>query len=107
MIGGITMAEFWKATAIRCARTFLTTIAGCWTAGALITDLDWKGILVGAFSATVYIFILCLIAGLPEVDREEELEDEDEDDDEWSGNEDDMNVDPYEGEEVEDELEKE
>lgn len=70
------MSEFWKATAIRCARTFLTTIAGCWTAGTLITDLDWKSILLGAFSATVYIFILCLIAGIPEVQPAKELTEE-------------------------------
>lgn len=59
---------FWKATAVRLIRTFLTTILGVWTAGTLITDIDWKAALMAAFSATVYIFILCIIAGLPEVD---------------------------------------
>lgn len=59
--------EFWKATGIRCARTFLTTILGVWTGGQLITEIDWKTTLVSAVSATVYIFITCLIAGLPEV----------------------------------------
>lgn len=59
--------EFWKATAIRCARTFVTTILGVWTGGQLITDIDWKTTLLSAVSATAYIFILCLSYGLPEV----------------------------------------
>lgn len=64
--------EFWRATAIRCIRTFLTTILGVWTAGMMITDVDWKTTIMGAVSATVYIFITCLVAGLPEVDKCEE-----------------------------------
>ena len=67
--------DFWKATLVRCARTFLTTILGVWTAGELITDVDWKAALLMAASSTVYIFILCLLAGLPEVP---EIEDEEE-----------------------------
>ena len=70
---------FWKATLIRCARTFLTTILGVWTAGELITDVDWEAALLMAASSTAYIFILCLLAGLPEVpeieDEEEGMED--------------------------------
>lgn len=58
-----------RATAVRCARTFLTTILGVWTAGTLITQVDWKTTLVSATSATVYIFITCMIAGLPEVEE--------------------------------------
>ena len=61
--------EFWRATLIRCIRTFLTTILGVWTAGTLITDVDWKTTLLSAASATVYIFIMCIVAGLPEVDE--------------------------------------
>lgn len=60
--------EFMRSTAIRCARTFLTTILGVWTAGTLITDVDWKTTLLAAFSATVYILLLCIVGGLPEVD---------------------------------------
>ena len=58
---------FWKATGVRLIRTFLTTILGVWTAGTLITDIDWKATLLSAFSATVYILIVCVIGGLPEV----------------------------------------
>ena len=60
-----------KATGIRCVRTFFTTILGVFTADKLITDVDWKAALLAAVSATVYIFILCLIAGLPELEHEE------------------------------------
>jgi hypothetical protein len=38
----------------------------------MITDVDWKTTIMGAVSATVYIFITCLVAGLPEVDKCEE-----------------------------------
>jgi len=59
--------DFWKALGIRCIRTFLTTILGVWTAGTLITDIDWKTTLLSAFSATVYIVLLSIVSGLPEV----------------------------------------
>lgn len=60
--------EWIRATAIRCARTFFTTILGVFTADTLITEVDWKAALLAAISATVYILILCIVAGLPEVD---------------------------------------
>lgn len=63
--------DFWKATLIRCVRTFLTTILGVWTAGTLITEIDWRATLLSAFSTTVYIFIVCLVGGLPEVKYKE------------------------------------
>lgn len=60
--------EWLRATAIRCARTFITTILGVYTAGTIITDIDWPTTLLAAASATVYILLLCIVAGLPEVD---------------------------------------
>lgn len=80
--------EFWKATAIRCARSFISVIMGVWTAGTLITEIDWKTTLLAAFSTTVYIFLACILAGLPEVKLANTLydldndPDDDEDDDE-------------------------
>ena len=59
--------EFWKATGVRCLRTFLTTILGVWTGGQLITEVDWKFTFISAISTTAYIFITCVLAGLPEV----------------------------------------
>lgn len=64
---------FWKATGVRLIRTFLTTILGVWTAGTLITDIDWKTTLLSAFSATVYILIVCVVGGLPEVNAKKHL----------------------------------
>ena len=57
-----------RATAIRCVRTFITTVLGVFTAGTIITDIDWPTTLIAAVSATVYILLLCIVAGLPEVD---------------------------------------
>lgn len=61
--------EFWKYTLIRCVRTFLTTLIGFWTAGTLITEVDWRMAFLTSFSATVYILIICIIAGIPEVNN--------------------------------------
>lgn len=69
----MTNKMFWKSTGIRCLRTFLTTILGVWTGGKLITEIDWKTTLVAAISATVYIFITCILAGLPEVEMAEHI----------------------------------
>ena len=61
--------EVWlKATLVRCARTFLTTILGVWTAGTLVTEIDWRATLLSAVSTTFYIFVVCLVGGLPEVE---------------------------------------
>ena len=68
--------EFWKATGIRCLRTFITTILGCWTGGQLVTEIDWKTTFISAASATIYIFLLCVLAGIPEVDQCYEMADE-------------------------------
>lgn len=65
--------EFWKATAIRCARSFISVIMGVWTVDTLVTDIDWKATLLAAFSTTVYIFLACILAGLPEVSYAESL----------------------------------
>lgn len=56
-----------EATLIRCIRTFFSTILGIWTAGTLITDIDWKTAILAAVSSTIYILIACIVADLPEV----------------------------------------
>lgn len=85
--------EFWKAAGIRAFRTFLQVILAVWTAGQLITEVDWKFLLLSAFSSAVYSLLTSILAGLPEVglqqtfydldndpedDEEEEFEDFDE-----------------------------
>lgn len=60
--------EWVRATAIRLVRTFLTTILGAFTADTLATEVDWKTALITAGSATLYVLLLCIVAGLPEVD---------------------------------------
>ena len=59
--------EFWKAAFIRAARTFLQVILAVWTAGQLITEVDWKFLLLSAFSSSVYSLLTSILAGLPEV----------------------------------------
>lgn len=65
--------EFWKATGIRAFRTFLQVILGAWTAGKIITELNWKVILMAAFSAAVYSVLTSIFTGLPEVTPEEHV----------------------------------
>lgn len=59
--------EFWKAAGIRALRTFLQVILAVWTAGQLITEVDWKFLLMSAFSSAVYSLLTSVLAGLPEV----------------------------------------
>lgn len=72
IIERIKNSKFIMSTAIRCARTFLTTILGVWTAGTVITEVNWQTTLISAVSATVYIFITCLVGGLPEIKEGDE-----------------------------------
>lgn len=80
--------DFWVAAGVRAFRTFLQVILAVWTAGQLITEVDWKFLLLSAFSSAVYSLLTSILAGLPEVDNETTLrllseyeEDEDEPDD--------------------------
>ena len=79
--------EFWKAAGVRALRTFIQVILAVWTAGQLITEVDWKMVLLSAFSAAVYSLLTSILAGLPEVntlntlyalDNEPDEEDEEE-----------------------------
>lgn len=65
--------EFWRATGIRALRTFLQVVLAVWTAGTLITDVDWKMLLLSALSASVYSVLTSLLTGLPEVDYREHI----------------------------------
>ena len=60
--------QFWKATGIRAVRTFLQVVLAIWTAGTLITEVDWKMLLLSAVSASIYSVLTSLLTGLPEVD---------------------------------------
>ncbi len=59
---------FWKAAFIRAAKTFIQVILAVWTAGQLITEVDWKFVILSAFSSAVYSLLTSILAGLPEVD---------------------------------------
>lgn len=87
--------EFWKATGIRALRTFLQVVLAVWTAGTLITEVDWKMLILSAISASIYSILTSLLTGLPEVDYREHIymsteEPEDswiEEEGEWNGEE--------------------
>ena len=74
--------DFWKAAGIRAFRTFLQVILAVWTAGQLITEVDWKFLLLSAFSSAVYSLLTSILAGLPEVALADTLYDLDNDPDE-------------------------
>ena len=59
--------DFWKAAGVRALRTFIQVILAVWTAGQLITEVDWKFLLMSAFSSAVYSMLTSILAGLPEV----------------------------------------
>ena len=65
--------KFWEATGIRALRTFLQVILAVWTAGQLITEVDWKMLLLSAVSASIYSVLTSILTGLPEVDYEKHI----------------------------------
>lgn len=65
--------EFWKSAFIRALRTFIQVILAVWTAGQLITEVDWKFLLLSAFSSAVYSLLTSILAGLPEVEYQNAL----------------------------------
>jgi hypothetical protein len=69
----ITSKEFWKATGIRCARSFISVVLGAQAGSNLITEIDWKSTLILATSTTFWIFLACILAGLPEVKMSEHI----------------------------------
>lgn len=79
--------EFWRCALIRAARTFLQVILAVWTAGQLITEVDWRFLLMSAFSSAVYSLLTSILSGLPEVQLAETLYDLDDEDDIEEGDE--------------------
>lgn len=65
--------DFWIAAGVRAFRTFLQVILAVWTAGQLITEVDWRFVLLSAFSSAVYSLLTSILAGLPEVSYAETL----------------------------------
>lgn len=65
--------DFWVAAGVRAFRTFLQVILAVWTAGQLITEVDWRFVLLSAFSSAVYSLLTSILAGLPEAQLAETL----------------------------------
>ena len=67
--------DFCKAALIRALKTFIQTILGVWTAGQVITEIDWKVVFLAAISAAIYSLLTSILAGLPEVQLADTLYD--------------------------------
>lgn len=101
--------DFWKAALIRAARTFLQVVLAVWTAGQLITEVDWKFLLLSALSSAVYSLLTSLLSGLPEVQLADTLYDLDnEGDEEYVAEFDELDVEEedYDENEYEEEIEE-
>ena len=100
------MRDFWRAALIRALIRALKTV--CQTAVAVIgsavvlSDVDWKVVASAAALSGILSLLTSVSTGLPEVDLADDLLEEDDDStelEEWGGFEDDMDVEPYEGDE--------
>lgn len=61
--------KWFKATAVRCVRTFATSMVALLpTTAATLGSVDWKITLSSAALSTVIIFFVCL-GGIPEVEE--------------------------------------
>ena len=66
-------AKWWKAAAIRALKTFAQTAIASIGTSALLSDINW--LVVGSASALAALLsILMSLAGLPEVNPEEDQE---------------------------------
>lgn len=72
---GIKTKAFWDAALQRAVRTFIQVILAVWTAGTVITDVNWKFVLLSAGSAAIYSLLTSILAGIPEVKAYNVLED--------------------------------
>ena len=48
-------------------------VLAVWTAGTLITEVDWKMLLLSAVSASIYSVLTSLLTGLPEVEYSQHI----------------------------------
>ncbi len=60
-----------KSAGVRAVKTFAQTAVSLITVGNMITELDWLSIL-GISATSAIVSILTSIAGIPEVESEEE-----------------------------------
>ena len=60
-----------KAAGVRAVKTMAQTAVSLITVGNLITELDWVSI-IGISATAVVVSMLTSVAGLPEVESEEE-----------------------------------
>lgn len=93
---------FWKATAIRAIKTICQTAIATIGSAMVITDVNWQMVVSASLLAGLLSVLTSIATGLPEVELADVIEDDDDFDefeDEWSGNENDMTVEPYEGDE--------
>ena len=63
-------AEWWRATAVRCVRTFAEAALGSIGGSALLSDVDWAVCLSTASLATVVAFLFAVVS-LPEAGNDE------------------------------------
>lgn len=61
---------FWRAVAIRAARTFCQAALALIPAAAMITEVDWKTVIGTAALSALASVLTSIATGLPEVDNE-------------------------------------
>ena len=62
------MKSFWKATLIRAVRTMAETALAYMGTAALMSDVNWLGVLSAAAMGSVMSVLMAVATGLPEVD---------------------------------------
>lgn len=66
---------FWKgffsAALVRCLRTFAEAALAYIGTAALISDVNWIGVISAGCMGAVISFLMALATGLPEVDKHE------------------------------------
>lgn len=60
--------EFFRAAGIRAARTVAQTAVGMISAGAVISDVDWRLVLSASLLSGICSLLTSVATGLPEVE---------------------------------------
>ena len=96
------MRDFWRAALIRALKTVCQTAVAVIGSAVVLSDVDWKVVASAAALSGILSLLTSVSTGLPEVDLADDLLEEDDDStelEEWGSFEDDMDVEPYEGDE--------
>ncbi len=66
MLDKLKTKKFWKCALERCIRTICQTALATISTGALITDINWIGVVSSSAVAGITSILMSIVTGIPE-----------------------------------------